>query len=54
MSRRSTLVHKGGPYDVKTACGKFALLEDGTRLLETDTDPDQIGCKQCLRSGARS
>lgn len=42
-------VHWAGPHDEETACGKIALLPDGTRLLETDTDPDQLSCKTCER-----
>jgi hypothetical protein len=47
---RRTLVHWAGVHDQITACGRVALLEDGTRLLETDTDlENQVDCKTCLR-----
>lgn len=42
-------VHLAKPDDVRTACGRVALLEDGTRRLETDTDARQISCATCAR-----
>jgi hypothetical protein len=46
---KSGIVHWAEATDAMTACGKVALLEDDTRLLETDTDENQINCKLCLR-----
>lgn len=54
MSRRPNLVHLAGPDDALTACGKVALLDDGTRLLETDTREYQLSCKTCLRLAERA
>jgi hypothetical protein len=42
-------VHYARPHDVMTACGKVALLDDDTRILETDLDKNQIDCRTCLK-----
>lgn len=46
---RHTRVHYAKPTDIKTACGKGALLDDDTRILETDLDPMQVDCRTCQR-----
>jgi hypothetical protein len=49
-----TRVHFAKPTDIVTACGKVALLNDGTRLLETDTSEQQVNCKICSRILAKA
>ncbi|HUR09640.1 MAG TPA: hypothetical protein VM347_44380 [Nonomuraea sp.] len=46
--------HWAAPTDHRTACGKWALDEDGTtRLLETDADIDGVSCRSCRRASCR-
>lgn len=47
------VVHFASAEDGYTRCGKLALLEDGTRLLETDLNEMQVSCKTCLRLMAK-
>lgn len=48
------LVHYAAPTDNRTACGRWALADNGERLLETDTRAEELSCKACRRIALRA